>query len=147
MPRSRRECRNRAAISPRSCRDLRRHYHLAETAEIASRLPRSRQDRAKIYGDCNISPRMLRSRRNIAEILQRFYKKTLSSRRDCRDRAVAEIVQRFKKTLSSRRDYRDLAEIILRFMETVTSCRDCRLKSRRDLTEDVPRLKKTLTSR
>ena len=90
--------------TPSSRRDRAACRDLTETAEIASRLQRSRRDRAKIYGDSNISPR---------------------SRRECQDRAAIspEIVQRFKKTLSSRRD---LAEIVLRFMETLTSRRDCR---------------------
>ena len=76
LPRSRLECRDRAAISLRSCRDLRRHYHLAEIAEISLRMPRSCRD--------------------LAEIVQRFLE-TLASHRDCRDLAEkAEIGPQYR---------------------------------------------------
>ena len=157
MPRSHRDLAEivqrfkKTLSSRRDCRDL------TETAEIASRLPRSRRDRAKIYGDSNISPRLPRSRRESRD-------RAAISLRSCRD---------LRRHYESRRD---LVEIVLRFMETLTSRRDCRdrvamsprlprsrrdhlviygdrnilwrlPKSRHDLIENVPRLKKTLTPR
>ena len=118
-------CRDLAEISPRMprlCRDLRRHYHLAkiakispsiprsrcdlkktlssrrdcrdlaETAEIASRLPRSRRDRAKIYGDSNISPRLPRSRRDRAAISPKLCRDFIR-----RHYHLAEIVPRCRR--------------------------------------------------
>ena len=99
-----------AKILPRSCRGLRRHYHLAEMAEI--------------------SPRMPRSRRDLAEIVQRF-KKTLSSRRDCRDLTeTAEIASRLPRSRRDRAEIYGDSNISPRMPRSCPisprSCRDLR---------------------